>query len=48
MIFDGCFPDAHTVLTEEEYFAKVLFDNALMINRDIFRMANLKKIFSGL
>jgi hypothetical protein len=30
MIFDGCFPDAPTVLTEEEYFAKVLFDNALL------------------
>jgi hypothetical protein len=27
---DGCFPDAPLILTEEEYFDKVLFDKALV------------------
>jgi hypothetical protein len=30
MSFDGCFPDASMILTEQEYFGKVLFDNALL------------------
>ena len=30
MSFDGCFPDAPLVLSEEEYFGKVLFDKELL------------------
>jgi hypothetical protein len=30
MEFDGCFPDAHLVLREEEYFGNVLFDKELL------------------
>ena len=29
---DGCFPDAPLILTEEEYFDKVIFDYALVQN----------------
>ena len=36
MTFDGCFPDAPLILTEEEYFGKVLFDNALLYTSRFF------------
>lgn len=58
LYYDGCFPDAPGILTEEEYFDKVIFDRALLYtfqffhwiindNRVISRMANLNKTSTG-
>jgi hypothetical protein len=30
MEFDGCFPEASEVLTDEEYFSKIEFDQRLL------------------
>lgn len=36
LYYDGCFPDAPGILTEEEYFDKVIFDRALLYTFQFF------------
>src|ERR671930_1439043 len=36
LYYDGCFPDAPLILTEEEYFDKVIFDKELLYTYRFF------------